>query len=245
MLTGFGAAVFGSLVGLGGGFIAVPILRVVFSIEPTVAAATSLVMVFANASTSVFGYWKLKTIDVRLGLLITAGAVPGSVLGVFFAHHISGTWFDVSYGSLLIILAIATIVRRGVALRPAGERTFLHNPPVAIAVGLFLGICSSLFGVGGGIISVPIMLIAARMVPHIVSATSTFVIFLTAPVGVITHGIAGDISWPLALPLVIGALAGGYLAPTISKRLSSPQLINLLAAAFVLGAVGLVVRHFA
>ena len=220
-----------------------PILRVVFSIEPTIAAATSLVMVFANSTTSVYGYWKLKKIDIRLGLLIIAGAIPGSILGVFFGHHISGTWFDISYGTLLVILAIATILRRGVASRP-DEKTFLHEPPAAVGVGLVLGVSSSLFGVGGGIIGVPVMLIAARMAPIVVSATSTFVIFCTAPVGVILHGIVGDISWSLAIPLVIGALAGGYVAPGIAKRLSSPQLINLLAAAFILGALGLVVRHF-
>jgi uncharacterized membrane protein YfcA len=242
-LTGFGAAVLGSLVGLGGGFIAVPVLRVLFQIEPTIASATSLVMVLGNASTSVAGYWRDKKIDIRLGLLIAGGAFPGSIIGVFAVHRISGAAYDIAYGTMLVVLAIATIRRRGVASRPPGERTFLHNPAVAIGVGFVLGIASSLFGIGGGIIGVPIMLIAARMAPHIVTATSTFFILLTAPVGVVAHVVAGDVNWLIALPLVLGALAGGFVAPPIARRLSSPQLINLLIGAFVLAAIGLIVRH--
>ena len=233
----------GSLVGLGGGFIAVPVLRVLFQIEPTIASATSLVMVLANATTSVAGYWRDKKIDVRLGVMIAAGAFPGSILGVFAVHRISGAAFDTAYGTMLVILAIATIRRRGVASRPPNEQTFLHRPIVAISVGFVLGVASSLFGIGGGIIGVPVMLIAARMAPHVVSATSTFFILLTAPVGVVAHIVAGDVAWIVALPLVIGALAGGFVAPPIARRLSSPQLINLLVAAFILAAIGLIARH--
>jgi len=243
IFTGFFAAVLGSLVGLGGGFVAVPILRLVFSLEPTVASATSLVMVLANSSTSVVGYWRDKKIDVRIGLMIAAGAMPGSIVGVFAVHRISGLGFDIAYGSLLVLLAAATVRRRSVASRLEGERTFLHSPAVALPVGFVLGIASSLFGVGGGIIGVPVMLIAARMAPHVVSATSAFFIVLTAPVGVIAHVVAGDVSGIYALPLVIGALAGGAAAPPIARRLSSPQLINLLVASFILAAIGLIARH--
>jgi uncharacterized membrane protein YfcA len=81
------------------------------------------------------------------------------------------------------------------------------------------------------------------MPPHIAAATSSFVILLTAPVGIATHVLAGDAQWNLVLPLALGGLAGGSFGPGIAKRISSPQLINLLVAAFVLAAVGLVIRH--
>jgi uncharacterized membrane protein YfcA len=237
------ASVFGSVVGLGGGFVMVPILRVAFAIEPTVASATSLFLVFANTASASVGFLRDRRVDVRLALLLAIGALPGAVFGVTVVHHVTVAQFDIIYGVLLVVLAIATLWRRRIASRPVGEKTFLHAPWVAIPAGLVMGIASSLFGVGGGIIVVPLMLIAGRMPPHIAAATSSFVILLSAPVGIVTHIIAGDAQWLLVLPLALGGLVGGSFGPAIAKRISSPQLINLLVAAFILAAFGLVVRH--
>jgi uncharacterized membrane protein YfcA len=237
------ASIFGSVVGLGGGFVMVPILRVAFGVEPAIASATSLFLVFANTAAASVGFLRDKRVDVSLATLLAIGAIPGSIIGVFLVHRVTVAQFDIIYGVLLVGLAIATLRRRGVASRPVGEKTFLHAPAVAIPAGLVMGIASSLFGVGGGIIVVPLMLIAARMPPHIAAATSSFVILLSAPVGIITHIIAGDARWLLVAPLVLGGLVGGSFGPGIAKRISSPQLINLLVAAFILAAVGLVIRH--
>jgi uncharacterized membrane protein YfcA len=237
------ASIFGSVVGLGGGFVMVPILRVAFGIEPAIASATSLFLVFANTAAASVGFLRDKRVDVSLATMLAIGAIPGSILGVYFVHRVTVAQFDIIYGVLLVGLAIATLRRRGVASRPVGEKTFLHNPAVAIPAGLVMGIASSLFGVGGGIIVVPLMLIAARMPPHIAAATSSFVILLSAPVGIATHIIAGDARWLLVAPLVLGGLVGGSFGPGIAKRISSPQLINLLVAAFFLAAIGLVIRH--
>ena len=90
---------------------------------------------------------------------------------------------------------------------------------------------------------IPVLLIGARMAPHIVTATSAFVITTTAPVGVVTHVLGGDVDWHFAVPLVLGGLAGGSIGPLIAKRVSSPRLITLLATALMLAAVGLALRH--
>jgi uncharacterized membrane protein YfcA len=237
------ASVFGSVVGLGGGFVMVPVLRVAFGIAPTIASATSLFLVFANTAAASAGFLRDKRVDVRLGLMLAIGAIPGSILGVAAVHRVTVAEFDAIYGCLLVVLAIATLRRRGIPSRPIGERTFLHSPWAAVPAGFVMGVTSSLFGVGGGIIVVPLMLIAARMPPHIAAATSSFVILLSAPVGLITHVLAGDASWLLVLPLVLGGLVGGSIGPGVARRISSPQLINLLVAAFILAAIGLVIRH--
>jgi uncharacterized membrane protein YfcA len=243
-LCAIAASVFGSVVGLGGGFVMVPVLRVAFGIVPTIASTTSLFLVFANTAAASVGFLRDKRVDVPLGLMLAIGAVPGSILGVAAVHRVTLVQFDAIYGGLLVILAIATLRRRGIASRPAGERTFLHSPWAAIPAGFVMGVSSSLFGVGGGIIVVPLMLIAARMPPHIAAATSSFVILLSAPVGLVTHILAGDARWLLVAPLVLGGLIGGTIGPGVAKRISSPRLIDLLVAAFILAAIGLVIRHF-
>ena len=81
------------------------------------------------------------------------------------------------------------------------------------------------------------------MPPHVVTATSAFVITTTAPVGIVAHAYGGDVDWVFTTPLVLGGLVGGSLGPVIARRVSSPQLITLLAAALILAALGLVLRH--
>ena len=243
--VGLVASIFGSLVGLGGGFVIIPVLRLAFGVPPAQAAGTSLVMVVANTAAATFGYLRNRVVDLRLALPFTIGAVPGSIAGVFAVKRFSPIGFDVAYGCVLMLLAVLVLRRRGVESRPATERTFAHDPRVGVLAGVGVGFFSSLFGIGGGVVMIPLLLIAARMPPHVVTATSAFVITLTAPVGVITHAAAGDVDWIFTSPLVVGGIAGGSIGPMIAKRISSPALITLLAVALMCAALGLALRHLA
>lgn len=237
------ASVFGSLVGLGGAFVVVPVLRIAFGVPPSQAAGTSLVMVLANTLAATFGYLRDRVVDVPLATPLAVGAVPGSILGVLAVHRFSPTGFDLAYGAVMIVLSALVLRRRAISSRAAGERTFAHDWRVGAVAGVGIGFFSSLFGVGGGMILIPLLLIAARMPAHVVTATGAFVITVTAPVGVLAHVVGGDVDWQFAVPLVAGGLVGGSLGPPIAKRVSSPRLITLLAVALILAAAGLVLRH--
>jgi len=240
---GVAASIFGSIVGLGGGFVIIPILRVAFGVPPAQVAGTSLLMVLANTGASTFGYLRHRTVDLQLALPFTVGAVPGSILGVVAVKRFTPSGFDITYGAVLIVLAVVVILRRSVAPRAVGERSFAHDPRIGVIAGLGIGFFSSLFGIGGGIVLIPLLLIAARMPPHIVTATSAFIITTTAPVGVLAHAVGGDVDWPFSVPLILGGLVGGSVGPLIQKRVSSPTLITLLAAALIAAALGLALRH--
>ena len=240
---GLAASIFGSIVGLGGGFVIIPVLRIVFGVPPAQVAGTSLLMVLANTGASTFGYLRDRVVDLRLALPFTLGAVPGSIIGVFAVKRFTPSGFDVAYGVVLFVLAVLVVRRRSITSRAAGERTFAHDPRVGVIAGLGIGFFSSLFGIGGGVVLIPLLLIAARMPPHVVTATSAFVITTTAPVGVLTHAFSGDVDWPFSLPLVLGGLVGGSIGPVIQKRVSSPTLITLLAAALIAAELGLALRH--
>jgi uncharacterized membrane protein YfcA len=229
---------------LGGGFIIVPVLRLLLSIAPTTVAGTSLVFVLANVASSAVGYLRQKRVDLTVATPLALGAVPGSIAGVLAVKHVDPTWFDVAYAAILLTLSVLVLRRRTAASRAPGEKTFAHAYAVAIPAGALMGLLSSLFGIGGGIVLIPLLLLGARMPAHVVTATSAFIILLTAPVGVIVHAIAGDIDWLAAAPLIAGGLVGGAVAPAISARLSSPRLISLLAIALIGAAAGLALRHF-
>ena len=229
--------------GLGGGFVVIPLLRVAFGVPPAQAAGTSLLLVFANTAASTFGYLRDRVVDLRLAVPLTISAVPGSIAGVLAVKRFSPTGFDMAYGVVLIVLAVLVLGRRRMTSRPVEERTFAHDPRVALAAGFGVGFFSSLFGIGGGVVLIPLLLILARMPPHVVTATSAFVITTTAPVGIVAHAIGHDVDWVFATPLLLGGIVGGSLGPPIAKRVSSPDLITLLATALILAAVGLAARH--
>lgn len=221
----------------------IPVLRIAFGVPPAQVAGTSLVMVLANTAASTLGYLRNRTVDLRLATPFALGAVPGSIAGVFAVKRFTPGGFDIAYGLVLILLAALVMRRRSITSRPAGERTFAHDPRVGVVAGVGIGFFSSLFGIGGGVVLIPLLLIAARMPPHVVTATSAFVITTTAPVGIVTHALGGDVDWPFTLPLVLGGLVGGTIGPEIQRRISSPRLITLLAIALIAAALGLALRH--
>jgi uncharacterized membrane protein YfcA len=244
-LVGAGASVFGSLVGLGGGFVVIPVLRLAFGVPPAEVAGTSLVLVFANTASSSIGFWRDGKINPKLALPFVVGAVPTSILGILAVKRFSSTGFDVAYGIMLLVLAGLVLRRRYDTPRPPVEHRWVYDPRVGVAGGLLIGFFSSAFGIGAGFVMVPLLLLAARMPPHIVAATSAFVITATAPVAIVGHAVAGDIDWAIMLPLVLGGLVGGSIAPAVSRRVSSPLLVTLLAAGLIAAAIGLVLRHVA
>jgi uncharacterized membrane protein YfcA len=243
-LAGVAASVFGSLVGLGGGFVVLPILRLAYGVPPAQAAGTSLLMVFANTAAATIGYLRDRKIDLRLAIPFALGGVPGSIAGVLAVRRFSPTGFDIAYSCVMITLAVLVLRQRGATHRAQGERTWAHDPRVGAIGGFAVGFFSSLFGIGGGVVMIPLLLIAARMPPHVVVATGAFVVTTTAPVGIAAHAYAGHVDWIFAAPLVLGGLAGGSIGPMIARRVSSPRLVTLLSIALAIAASSLAVRHF-
>lgn len=258
--VGIAGGVLGTLVGLGGGFVVLPVLRIVYGIAPATASGVTLVMVLANAISGSFAYLRQRRADVRIAGLIAITGIPASVLGTYLVGQISFAGFDYLYGALLVTFFVYLIRRdRGGADAPfpatrglhartlvdayGEEFRYLTNTPLVLLCGVAVGLQSSFFGVGGGIIFLMAFIALFRMPAHIVTATSTVAILLTAPAGVLAHAYAHDIDWALAVPLAAGGLVGGQIGPRLARRMSSPRLLSALAAMLLIAALALVVKH--
>jgi uncharacterized membrane protein YfcA len=244
----FVASVFGSMVGLGGGFILVPILRIFLGFSPAYAAGTSLVLIVANSASGAFTYLLQRRVHLKIGWLIAAGGLPGGVLGAIASFHISARLFDTILAVLLVAVAVdmAWNAERRMAGRVEQERvTEIKGMSyrAALGLGFVVGIFSSLFGLGGGIILVPTFLYFSELPVHAISATSHFAILLTSPVGLVVHILQRDIVARDVLPLVAGGLLGGPIGARLSLRLRSPQLLIVVAVALVTAAATLVWRQ--
>ena len=244
----FLASIFGSMVGLGGGFILVPILRLFMGFSPADAAGTSLVLIVANSASGALTYLLQRRVHLKIGWLIAAGGLPGGILGAIASVHISPRLFDTILAVLLVAVAVdmAWNAERRMAGRPEHHRVAAikgMSYRAALGLGFVVGIFSSLFGLGGGILLVPTFLYFSELPVHAISATSQFAILLTSPVGLVVHALQRDIIGRDILPLVAGGLLGGPIGARLSLRLKSPQLLMVVAVALITAAVTLIWRQ--
>lgn len=236
------------MVGLGGGFIIVPVLRIFFGLGPAEAAGTSLALVIANSSSGALTYLLQRRVHVRVGLLIAAGGVPGSILGAIVVKRIPAHVFDWLFAAFLIVVATDILLNRHKRVGARNEQADIHTilgMPwyAALAAGFGVGFISSLFGVGGGVVLVPTLLYFSDLPAHAISATSHFGIVLTSPVGFLTHYLQSDVDWEYVVPLVAGGLCGGPIGARLSLKLKSQSLMLFVAVALVVAAFALVLRH--
>ncbi len=242
------ASVFGSMVGLGGGFILVPILRLAFGFAPAEAAGTALALVVANSGAGATTYLLQKRVHVTVGVMLALGGIPGSILGAMISHEISALTFDWLLATFLVVVASDMVLNRHKRAARDETRRITEMKGMSyrasVAVGFLVGIASSLFGIGGGVIVVPTLLYLSELPAHAISATSHFAIVLTSPVGLVTHAFQHDIRLADVLPLVAGGLLGGPIGARLSLRLKSPQLLLFVSAAMFIAAASLVLRHF-
>ncbi|MBC5800886.1 MAG: sulfite exporter TauE/SafE family protein [Candidatus Eremiobacteraeota bacterium] len=261
-VAGIAASFLGSIVGLGGGFLVIPILRLFFHLPPTLTAGTSLFLVTANVASASISFWRQGRIDKRLAFTMGLLAIPGSVLGAVALQHFTTKGFDIAYGVILALFGV-DLLRRGTGRHESGglarlpwaksrefhdrltNATYVYSEstPIAAAAGVTTGFISSFFGIGGGILIVPLLLRGFLMPPHVVSATSQLIILLSSPFGLLAHGLAGDIDWLYALPLAAGGVLGAQFGADTARRLSSPALVRTLAVVLLLSAASLVAQH--
>ncbi|HXU95278.1 MAG TPA: sulfite exporter TauE/SafE family protein, partial [Candidatus Nitrosotalea sp.] len=154
---GFAAGVIGSIIGLGGGFIIVPVLTF-FGYSPTLAASNSLFAAFSNSIASTTSYAKQKRIVYSVGIKLALVSIPGTILGAYISDEVSPPLFKILFGIVLVASAVYIYLRR----KMESKEHNLSKQIMVLAVGasFFAGIISSLFGIGGGVVFVPLMVIA-------------------------------------------------------------------------------------
>ncbi|MXQ55542.1 sulfite exporter TauE/SafE family protein [Shimazuella alba] len=259
-LIGLFAGTLGSLVGIGGGIIIVPALlyaATVFpslsSITPQLAAGTSLLIVMLTAVSSIIAFQKQKRIDYHSGILFFIGAGPGALVGAYLSKFFSADAFMAGFGFFLLLLFSLMMFQnklKPISFAKEVKRTFIDSSgetftygfhrPTAIIISFVIGIISSLFGIGGGAMLVPMMLILFRFPPLVATATSMFVIFLSSITGSITHVLQGHIFWLALVFIAPGSWIGGRLGAYLSQKMSNRVLLIIFRVILVLVAAKMI-----
>lgn len=233
---GFAAGILGSMIGLGGGIIVVPVLTF-FGFPPTAAASNSLFAAFSNAVASTASYSRQKRINYAIGLKLGLLAIPGTILGAIITSDVTPGIFKVLFGILLIASSIYIFARK--KMESGKPRTGGRIMLVAIGASFFAGIISSFFGIGGGIIFVPLMVVGMAMTMKNAAPTSQFILLFASLSGVIVHSLLGHPDFFQAGLLSIGAFVGGLVGARLSLEIKERYLQILVSVVMIIAAIKL------
>jgi uncharacterized membrane protein YfcA len=248
LATGIVAGILGALLGLGGGIFLVPALTLLFGLPIHTAVGTSLVGVIATsagvAAIAPPGRGADVSLALRLEVLTAAGAIAGGVL----AGAVSGRALTVLFAAIVFGTAGYLLYK---ALRRVGsdvpEELFKTNYkvrhwPAGIAVSSLAGMVSGLLGVGGGFIKVPAMYAIMGVPLGVATATSNFMVGITAAASVFVYYGRGDVHPLVVIPTAIGVFGGAMLGVYILPRLRVAWLRLALIGLLVAIGVQMLVR---
>jgi uncharacterized protein len=231
LLCSFFAGFLGSLTGLGGGVVIVPLLALAFGVDVRYAIGASLISVIATSSGAAAVYVKEGFSNIRVGMFLEIATTTGAIMGAFLAARVSTGAIAVVFGLVLLhsgwLSLKARRERRGadrsdplaVRLRmdgdypaPEGRRYYhVHHVPMGFALMFIAGGLSGLLGIGSGAIKVLAMDQAMRVPFKVSTTTSNFMIGVTATASAGVYLNRGYIDPGLAMPVTLGVLAGALL----------------------------------
>ena len=190
LITGVGVGFASGLLGVGGCFIMVPVqfwALTSIGVDPTIAIriafGTNLAVVFPTAISGAIGHNRKKAVLWKAGVVLGLSGLVGAFIGGFFAAHLSGTILKIGFG--LAILAGA--IRMLTAKPPKIDKEPIDNNLVYILWGFPLGIVSGIVGIGGGVLMIPVMVLALRFKIHQAVGTSTALMIFTSIGGILSY----------------------------------------------------------
>jgi len=256
ILVGMGAVLaglLGSLTGLGGGVVLVPLLTLLFKVDIRYAVGASLVSVIATSSGAAAAYVKEGFSNIRVGIFLEIATTFGALFGAYLATRISTQAIAIVFGVVLLISAylasrprvphatdqvpdrLATRLRmNGSFPTPEGVRKyFVRRVPAGFSIMFGAGALSGLLGIGSGALKVLAMDQAMRIPFKVSTTTSNFMIGVTAAASAGVYLSRGYIDPGLAMPVMLGVLLGSFLGARILPK-ADTKWLRLVFGAVIL-----------
>ena len=254
LACGAAAGVFGSLLGLGGGVLIVPLLTLGFGLPLRESVSVSLVSVIVTSSAGASIYLRKHVANLRLGMVLELFSASGALVGGLVAFMLSEQALAALFAALLVWVSISMIrrsesapaaVEAASSVADGAERapTFtdtlggpgyrVHSLPKGMAGSVFAGLVSALLGVGGGIVKVPTMHLLMGVPLKVATATSNMMIGITATSSAVIYLLRGQVDPFVAGPTAIGVFAGATIGSRIAHRVNT-RLLRFLFVAVLL-----------
>ena len=259
------AGVMGAILGLGGGIIIVPALTLLFGVPMRTAVAASTVSIIATSTGAAVAYLNDKLTNIRVAMWLEMGTAAGATTGALVAGYLNQRFLFILFGALLGYPGYNMLKSRGKdrarmvvpdrvsrRLQLAGsyhdqalgrrvDYQVNHSVP-GLIIMYFSGIAAGLLGIGAGIFKVPAMDQVMGMPFKASTATSNFMIGVTAASGAVVYFARGDVQPLVAGPVVLGVLVGALIGARLMVRLKGTTVRRLFIPLILYTAVMMIYR---
>lgn len=259
LLGAYAAGLLGSLTGLGGGVVVIPLLTLVFHIDFHYAIGAALVASIATSSGSASAYVKEGMTNIRLGMFLEIATSIGAVAGAFIALWMPTNAIAVIFGAVLILTAVMQNRKKAEHINVEGSSlakrlklfgTYPHNGklqsyeltnvPGGFLIMVVAGALSGLLGIGSGVLKVLAMDTCMKVPFKVSTTTSNFMIGVTAVTSAVVYLQRGYIEPGIAFPIMVGVLAGALTGAKLLKRLDVTLLRKIFVVAILLVAINMI-----
>jgi len=261
------AGLVGALAGVGGGILIVPALTLLFGIDIRLAIGASIVSVIATSSGAAAAYVRDRMTDMRVGMFLELATTTGAVVGALLAAIVAQAYLYILLGLVLLGSALMQVLRLGEEMPPEVEPSGLaarlrlassypdarlgREVPYAarrVPLGFVLmwgaGLVSGLLGIGSGALKVVAMDGAMRLPMKVSSATSNFMIGVTAAASAGIYLGRGDVDPTLVAPVALGVLAGAMLGARLLPRMANRHVRWVFLPVLVVIGIQTLLRGF-
>ncbi len=237
------AGALGSLLGIGGGMIVTPLLTLLLGIDIRLAIGASVLSVIATSSGAAAAYVREHMTNLRVSMLLEIGTTSGALTGAFLAGLVGTRLLFIAFGLILGYSAFRMLQDRKISAKevlpsPLADRLKLHDeyydeaenrkiryrvarPKLGIGLMYIAGVVSGLLGIGSGALKVPAMDLAMRLPIKVSTASSNFMMGVTAAASAGVYFARGDIHPVIAGPVAAGVMVGATLGSRALSRVKS------------------------
>jgi uncharacterized membrane protein YfcA len=267
-IAAFGASALGGVLGMASGIFIVPILVLAFGVDIHVAIGASLISVIACSCGSAAPFLKSRLTNIRLAIVLETATTLGALSGVLLIGSIPTSYLYGLFAAILAISAQQMLARRrdAVDVGPPDQRSWatvlrLHSSfpdaalgrsvfyrvgrvPLGLALMYGAGLISALLGIGSGVLKIPAMDTALRLPIKVSSATSNFMIGVTAAASAGAYFARGDIDIGIAAPIALGSVVGALVGARLLLGLPADKLRIFFVIVLALLAVQMLISAF-
>jgi len=263
LLGAYLAGLAGSLTGLGGGVVIIPLLTLFFHVDIRYAIGAALVASIATSSGSASAYVKEGITNMRLGMFLEIATTAGAVLGAILAVYTPVNTVAILFGVMLIFSAAMTLRKKSDAPLPEGSKLSctlrlnssypakegivaykLKNVGAGFSIMTVAGMLSGLLGIGSGALKVLAMDSAMRVPFRVSTTTSNFMVGVTAAASAVVYLQRGYIDPGIAFPVIIGVLAGAFTGSKLLMKIDVKLLKVIFSFAITLIAINMIYNGF-
>jgi uncharacterized membrane protein YfcA len=254
-ITSVVAGLLGSLTGLGGGVVIVPVLALLFKVDIRYAIGASLVSVIATSSGAAVAYVREGLSNIRIGMFLEVATTLGALLGAYLTAKVSTHWIAMVFGIVLLYSAVASFRQKpdkaGLEPEPPNklaeklelkgfypgsdgpEPYIAQRVPLGFGIMFGAGTLSGLLGIGSGAVKVLAMDQAMKLPFKVSTTTSNFMIGVTAAASAGIYLSRGYIDPTIAMPVMLGVLAGSLFGTHILVKTRVKTLKNVFALVII------------